>query len=143
MKEFFLIFKDFKTQNGAIGLPLILLASALITEIAVTLTLTSFLLTNSAADIKWSIGALSASQSGIEEGIMKVIRNKDFNGTSTISVGLATVSITITKDSPSTGKHTIMSLATIRQIQRKLEAVINVSSTTGQVEIQSIQEIAL
>lgn len=133
----------FRSQNGAIGLPLILLASALITEIAVTLTLTSFLLGNSTADIKWSIEALSASQSGIEEGIMNVIRNKDYSGASTISVGNATVSIITSSTYPSAGKDTITSLATIRQIKRKLEAVININSTTGQVEIQSIQEIAL
>ncbi|MFA5386694.1 MAG: hypothetical protein WC297_03455 [Candidatus Paceibacterota bacterium] len=137
-----------KENKGVAMLPLVLLIGGLITVIAITTTLTSYLLNHSSAAIKWSSEALAGAQTGVEDGIMKIIRNNSYSGDISLSVGNANVSITVLKDrdengTPIVGKDTITSLGVVRLSQRKLQAVVNIDATTGQVNIESIQEIAI
>ncbi|PIU99250.1 hypothetical protein COS59_00725 [Candidatus Wolfebacteria bacterium CG03_land_8_20_14_0_80_36_15] len=140
--------RDLKQNKGAAFLPVVLLISGLVTVIVAAIVLTSTLASTGSARTKWSAEALAISQAGIDDGIIKIIRNKNCPDASclssfTLSAGNGTTSVTIAKDTPSNGKHTVTSLAKVRVAQKKLQAIVNTNAITGQVEIESIQEVAL
>jgi len=134
---------NFRKNSGVAMLPLVLLIGGLITVIALTITLTSYLLNHSSAAIKWSSESLAGAQSGIEDGIMRIIRDNSYSGTSTLAIGNANITVTVDSNTPVSGKDTITSLGIVRSMQRKLQAVVNIDAITGQVNIESIQEIAI
>ena len=134
---------NFRKNSGVAMLPLVLLIGGLITVIAITITLTSSLSSHSSAAIKWSSEALAGAQAGVDDGIIKIIRNNSHSGTSTLAIGNANVTVSIDSNAPISGKGTIISCGVVRSSQRKLQAIVNIDAITGQVNIESIQEIAI
>jgi len=140
--------KYLKQNKGVAFLPIVLLVNGLAIIIITALVLIVTFVNNSNARTKWSTEALAIGQAGIDDGIIKIVRDKNCPDVScsssfTLSVGNGTASVTIAKDTPSNGKHTITSLGVVKGVQRKLQAIVNTNSTTGQVEIESIQEVAI
>jgi len=140
--------RDLKQNKGVAFLPVVLLISGLVTVIVTAIVLTSIFANTGGARTKWSIEALAIAQAGIDDGIIKIIRNKNCPDVScsaffTLPAGNGTASVTIAKDTPSNGKHTVTSLGKVRVAQKKLQAIVNTNAITGQVEIESIQEVAL
>ena len=81
-----------------------------------------------------------AAGSGIQDALLQLARNKDFNpGTYSIPLGSATTTVTITRDSPVAGKITILSTSTINRYEQRLRAIVSISTSTGQVDLISWQ----
>lgn len=135
--------KIFFKNNGVAILPLTLLISGLIIIISATIALTNYLLNYNSAVLKYSSEALAAAKSGIEDAIMKIIRNNNYSGSFTLTIGQANVNVTVLSNDPMAGKDTIISLAVVRSIQKKLKAIVNIDAMTTQVNIESIQEVAI
>lgn len=147
-KHFFL-----QDQAGFSAMPLILMTGGLIVQIAVTLTVSNFLLNNSEFGARLSSLALESAYSGINDAYLKIVRDKSFTSAGySLSVGGNSVDIVVCKDSPpptcaGAGYQRISAtgrtLNSGYELYRKLEAVVNVDSVTGEAILQSIGEVAL
>lgn len=126
-------------------------------EIVLTLSLVSYLLLQSGAGSKFSAEALVYAQAGIDDAIIKSIRNNVFTSgityqhTITIDiirqasvVACKDFEITdnvcdVTKSNP--GKIQVISSGRSFNKNRRLQAFINVDQNSGEVKIGPVQEI--
>ncbi len=146
-------------KKGIIALPTILLVSGIVLEISIALALISFFLLQSGAGVKFSLEALASAQGGIDDAIIRIVRNKDLGGLTAYSYTLtmdnrhqanivicknfkiANNSCDINQQNP--GKTDIISLGKVFGKNRRLEAFVNVNSATGEVKVESIREISI
>jgi len=154
--------KIFITQNsllktsGVAALPTILLIGGIIVEIGIAGAFISFLLSQSGFGAKLSAEAFAAAQSGIDDAMMRIVRDKNFyTGPAapyTLTVGNRSAQVIICKDFKTVssacdtindGKDEITSLGSALTKRRQLRAIVNVDNNTGEVRVESIQEIAL
>lgn len=144
-------------KKGVIALPTIILIGGIILEIVLTLSLVSYLLLQSGAGSKFSAEALVYAQAGIDDAIIKSIRNNVFTSgityqhTITIDiirqasvVACKDFEITdnvcdVTKSNP--GKIQVISSGRSFNKNRRLQAFINVDQNSGEVKIGPVQEI--
>lgn len=149
-----------KTNNGIVALPAVLLIGGIIVEIGVAGLLISYFLTQSNFGVKLSAQALATAQAGVQDATLKIIRDKNINYITSVSpyslaVGNQSAQVIICKDSKTVstpcddassvniGKHEITSLGIVQKKQRKIQAIINVNSVTGEIKIESTEEIAI
>lgn len=96
-----------------------------------------------------SAEALSAARSGIEDGLLRIVRNKNCPDVSCVSnysfaVGNTSVTVTICKDTCSgSGKHTIIAVGQSLYNRRKLVAVVETNAATGEVAIESVKDLPI
>ena len=142
-----------KNKKGIISLGITLLLGGIIIEIAVGIAIITYILNENNFGIKLSNQAFVAAESGIEEGLLRVIRD-DFSAGSIITIPLsnASASVIICEDSTgnseddcdngsaATGKTEIISVGTSLLRQRKIVSVLSVNSNTKQIAIESIKE---
>jgi len=149
---------NFHIKNkGMTALPLIILIGGIVLEIAITMALLAFYISESGAGARFSAEALSISQAGINDALMKIIRSPSFNtGASnpyylsfdngrTAQVIVCRNSRTVTNncDSWVSNGDEITSLGTVLNKNRRLRANVSINPTNGEVRIQSIKEIPL
>ena len=128
----------FNTNKNVFGiavLPTILLIGGLVVEIGIAGLFISYFLNSSGFGVKISEEALSAAKSGIDDAIIKIIRNKGSVVSSpyTINIGNNSAQISVIKDLPSVGKYEITSLGSAGLKRRRLQAIINVDNNISQV----------
>jgi len=145
--------------KGAAALLTVLMVGGIILEIGIAFLFITYYLGQSGFGVKLSAEALAAAQAGIEDGIIKILRDKTINYTTsgspyTLTVGSRSADVTICKDLKTvgtacdtstgmSGKHEITSLGKAFTKRRELRAILNVNNTTTEVQVESIQEIAL
>jgi predicted Zn-dependent protease len=138
-----------KTIRGIASLPAILLFGGIIIEIGIVSALLVYYLNNTLYANRLSDQALAAAQTGIEDGILKVVQDKTCPNASCpssyqIETTTGTATITICKDScAGTGKTEVISTGVALTKKHKLVATLSVSQTTGEVTIDEIREEAL
>ena len=122
-----------------------LFIGGIIVEIALAGAFISYYLSQSGFGVKMSAEALAAADAGVQDALIKIIRDKNFSSAGyNLTVGNRSANIVVCKDSCSgTGKHKITSTGTAMLKRRKIEAIVNVNSTTGEVKIESVQEMAI
>ncbi|MBI5401466.1 hypothetical protein HZB05_01395 [Candidatus Wolfebacteria bacterium] len=145
-------------KNGIVALPTIILISGIIMEIGVALALVVFLMSQSAAGAKYSAEALTMAQSGIADATIKVIRNNNLGSPSASSYTLTVDSLRKTDvvvckgylivdnacgATANAGKTQIISTGKAVNKNRRVQAFLNVNSTTGEIKTESISEISL
>jgi len=142
-------FSILKFSNGVSSLPLILILGGLITTMALGATLLIFLVNNANLGERASAEALATARSGIEDGILRVLRNKNCPDVScpasyNVVLDTWTAAVTICKDScDGIGKHTIISTSQVLTNQKKIKAILEADPKTGEVLIESITDMPL
>ena len=87
-------------MKAIVALPTILLIGGIIVEIAVAGVFIAYLLSQSGFGAKLSAEALAAAQAGIQEAMMKIVRDKNFSSSGyDIAVGSRAAHIIVCKDS--------------------------------------------
>jgi hypothetical protein len=143
-------------QRGAAAISTILIIGAIVAEVAIASLVASYLASQGGLGVRIVYNASFAAQSGIDDALIKITRNKDFTPPSlpyTISVGLASAQVTVCKEltassgscgAPSLASNTfdIISLGIYLTKQVRMRATIYVDPITGLVTIQSLQEIS-
>ncbi|MBI4159702.1 hypothetical protein HY504_00890 [Candidatus Wolfebacteria bacterium] len=146
-----------KSERGVSALVLTLLVGGIVMEIALTGLFIAHFLGQSGYGAKLSAEALGAARAGIEDGILKVVRNKNIDYGSSASpyaltVGARTATVSICKDTKTTaspcdtsqaGKNEVTAVGVAFTKQRKLRALLNVNSVTGEVRLEDLREIQL
>lgn len=138
-------YKRAMANNGQATLALVLLIGGIITLIGVSLVFLVGSFINSGYGFQSSSRAFAVASAGVDDAIMKLVRNKDFYAASPydVPVGNYNASVTVAKDTPVSGKTTIVSTATVGAYKRKVQAIVAIDSYTGQVHLVSWEELAL
>lgn len=133
------------SRSGVAALPTILLSSLIIMELVAAGILIAYLLNLSSLGVRRANETLAAAQAGVLDMEMRITRNKDLgNMTSSLSFSdNLLVNVTTTQDI--SGKYQIISTGSVKvggvtQFSRTLQATLNVNTSTGKVELQSLQE---
>ena len=138
--------KTATSQKGQVALPVILLISSVIVEIAIAGSFVSYFLSTGGLGSRLSQRAEAAAMSGIRDALIKITRNKEFGSTSysmdLIAPGLGdSVQILVSRDpQPQFYLYTITATGIAGSRQKKIEATVTVSRITGQVQLQSLVE---
>lgn len=136
--------KNYKTKNfrkGIAALITVLSLGGLIFTISMGSVLISFWANQNIKSIKDSNKAFYAAQSGLQDTLIKLERNKDFTGNFNLSInGTNDVSVVV---SFASNQATINSTSTLSQINKKLQAVIDIDTTTGLITPTSTIEQTL
>jgi len=129
-------------KKGIAALITVLSLGGLIFIISMGSALISFWANQNIKSIRDSNKAFYTAQSGLQDSLIKLERNKDFpSGNFTLSVyNTSDVSVSITNSS---GQATVNSTSTISQVNKKLQAVIDIDTTTGLITPTSTVEMAL
>jgi hypothetical protein len=145
-----LIFK----REAAAAITTILIIGIIVAEIAIAAAVASYFATQAELGLKAVYQASFAAQSGIDDALLKIIRNKSFNPTPnpyTLSLGQATAQVRVCIDKKTTsspcdtsapGIYEITSLGTFLNKQSRLRAIVYVDSSTGLATVNSIAEIS-
>lgn len=134
--------------SGQTALPLILMISAIIIEVAITGAFVSYFTSATALGERLSARALAAANLGIRDAEIKIVRNKDFLPTVnpyTLVSGEDGVEVDVTRatDNPNNIYiYTIEATGSASSRQKKLVATIVVDQTTGKISQQSVKEVS-
>jgi uncharacterized protein (UPF0333 family) len=126
-------------------LALVFLIGGIIVVIGVSLAFVVASFIASGYGFRLSNQALAIASGGINDAVIKLVRNKDYSAASPYSVpiGAYAASVTVTQNSPVSGQVTIVSAATVGSYTRKVKAVVAVDSSSGQVQLVSWDQLAL
>ncbi len=132
-------------SRGIVALPAILIIGGIIVEIGLAGILVAYLVSQSGFGVKMSAEAMAAAQAGVNDAIMKVVRDKNFftGASTTLAVGDRSAEVSVSFNNPLAGKTTVFSIGSAFNKKRKLKALLNVNSITGEVKIESIEETPL
>jgi len=136
-------------MKGTAFLPIVLVVGAVVIEFVVAGAFLIYYLNSSNFGVRLSAEAFEAASAGIEDALIKIVRNKncpDVNCVSsyTLEVGNRSAVVTICKDTcAGNGTHQITSVGRALTRRRQLVAVVETNSITGEVRIISIKEVAL
>jgi hypothetical protein len=138
----------YKIQNtrykfrGVAALITVLSLGGLIMTISMGMAIVSYWANQNIKSIRDSNKAFYAAYSGLQDTLIKLERNKDFpSGSFNLSLyNTNDVSINLTNSS---GQATVNATSTIGTVNKKLQAVINVDTTTGLVTPTSTVEVSI
>ena len=117
--------------------------------VGTTLAFLAITFLNSSFGYQAANRAVGVANGGVYDAILLLMRNKGFSDTgycvpaTTIPCPAGYATVVVTQDSPSTGKVTVTSEATVSRYRRKVQAILSVSSSTGAVEFLSWQLLSL
>ncbi|MBN2197715.1 hypothetical protein JW698_00745 [Candidatus Wolfebacteria bacterium] len=143
----FFVFKSGSLDPGAITLLSLLLIGSLIAEIGVVGAFVSYFLGQSGFGIKVSEEALAAAYAGVQDALIRIIRDKNFNPNPNpyiLIIDNSSAQITICKDICA-GANTfqIDSLGASFNKRRQVRTIIQVSPVSGEINMESQEEIVI
>lgn len=135
-------------KSGVATLPVILLISGIVIELAIAGVVVSALLSNTVFSSRLTAEALSAARAGAQDAIVKIMRYKNCNASScggsvpyTITFGSRTADVSLVDNGDST--LTVSSVGTASTRKKKIEAVVGVDPSSGKINVLSFEEIPL
>lgn len=136
-------------KKGFSALPTILIISMIIMEVSVVAVILANTFNNTRFGERLSSEAYGAARSGVQDGILRVIRIKDCPtdpnpgcpSSYTFTAGSRQADVSIADEG--NGVIVVGSIGRASLRSRKIEATLGVSSSTGEVLIQSLKEVAL
>lgn len=130
--------------NGQATLALVFLIGGIILVVGVSsaFVVTSFI--TSGYGFQSASRAAMVANAGIDDALIKLIRNKDFSSPTPyqLPVGEYSASVTVVQNYPAAGKVTITSTAAVRAHQRKVQAIAAVDAASGEVQLVSWEQLA-
>ncbi|MBI1839209.1 MAG: hypothetical protein HYR95_02885 [Candidatus Colwellbacteria bacterium] len=146
-----------RSNKGAVTLPVILLISGIVMEIAIAGVVVAAVISNTIFNSRLAAEALVAARAGAQDAIMKVVRNKNFSaagaGYNLPNIGdRASAQVVVCKDlttstvlcdTSSPGLDEITSTGSALTRKKKMRAIIGVDSISGKVNVVSFKEVPL
>lgn len=134
-------------RRGIAVLPVMILIGAIIVEIAIVGGILAFYGSTSNLAIRASQEALFTARSGVEDALIKIVRNKGFTAATPYAVsvnsGIATTtaSITVIVSSTNAAQKIIVATSSVMNRTKTVQAVVNIDSVSGKVDIVSFGEV--
>ena len=129
-------------NKGIAAIPTVIIFGGIIAEIAIATTFLSLAFTNTSLGLRLSAEAFGAAQSGVEDAVLRLARDRNYQNISgySLAVGRATATITITQGSPSANQATILSTGTSFRRKRAVRAIVTIDDVSGVVSLVSLKE---
>lgn len=123
-------------------LPLVLVVGTVMIEFGIALSFVIYMANLSSYGNRLSNEAFLAARSGVNDAILRIIRDKNFSSTGySLTIGRGTATIVVESGQPSTNQDRITSTGTVLIRQKKLQAIVGIDPNNSSVEIISMQEI--
>jgi len=137
------MFKNLKFRKGVAALVTVLSLGSLIFIVSLATTVLAFWAIKNIDATQKSLKAYYAAYSGVQDALIKLERNKDFKTIENfeLSVNSANVSVSVSNDLD--GHATTTSTAVLGQINKKLQTVTDIDTTTGLIIPTSTTELTL
>ena len=137
------MFKNLKFRKGVAALVTVLSLGSLIFIVSLATTVLAFWAIKNIDATQKSLKAYYAAYSGVQDALIKLERNKDFETIENfeLSVNSANVSVSVSNDLD--GHATTTSTAVLGQISKKLQTVTDIDTTTGLITPTSTTELTL
>jgi len=133
--------KKLKFQKGIAALITILTLGGIIFVVSLTTSLLAFWQGQNADSIKKSTQAYYAAYSGLQDALIKLERDQNFSGSFNLSVNTSNdTSVSVSNTGSSA---TITVTASKGDLQKKMETVVDIDSTTGLITPTSTAELTL
>ena len=129
-------------RRGQTLLTLVLLIGGILVTVAAVLIVLVIALTSAGYGFRAGQSAMALAMGGIEDAMVQLVRNGQFASAGyvvTTSAGSATV--TVTQNSPSAGYITVLSIASVSNVTRKLNALFAENASTTQVNLISVTQV--
>lgn len=132
-------------RKGQAALSFVFLIGIITLSIGVTVALLAASFLNSGYGFQSANKAMALASAGAEDALMRLARNKDFSSVSPYSVPVNSdsASVTVNQNSPLSGQAKIISTATSFFQQKKIQVIVSINSTTGEISVMSWQPLAL
>lgn len=130
------------SYRGQAVLSTVFLIGGIIILVGLGLAVLASSFINSTYGFQAALRAQAVASSGIHDGLMQLVRNKDFADVVgyTVPLGADSAAVTVTQNAPATGEATIYSTATVSQRRRAIKVVVSIDSTYGRVTVVSWQQ---
>jgi len=130
-----------KSYKGVAALITVLSLGGLIFTISMGTAIVSFWANQNIKSIRDSNKAFYVAQSGLQDSLIKLERNKDFTGNFNLSVNVT--NDVYTNVTFSSSQATITSTSTVSSINKKLQTIVDIDATTGLITPTSTTELTL
>ncbi len=138
------MFKNLKFRRGVAALVTILSLGTLIFIISLSTAVVTFWGVKNIDSSQKSLKAFYAAYSGIQDALIKLERNKDYFYTySTFKLSVNGTDDVTVSGSYVGGQATITATSTLGQINKKLQTITDIDTTTGLITPTSTEELAL
>ncbi|AKM78744.1 MAG: hypothetical protein UY31_C0011G0006 [Candidatus Wolfebacteria bacterium GW2011_GWE1_48_7] len=147
--------------RGIVALPLMLLISGVVLEMTIAATLIVFYLLQGSVGTRSAAEALTTAQSGINDALIQLARKTNFGSAYTVTIDSQhTAQVTVCNKGRKTtgcsalggcdytnasdmGKVEITALGTVKGRNRCVRVVYRIDTETGEIKLESSQEVAL
>ncbi len=131
------------TRRAQAVLSLVFLIGGIITFVSVTLAFITLSFINASSGFEKANRALAVAAAGTSDALLRLTRNKDFVSATpyTVPVDSFSASVTVAPNTPILGEATIVSAAIVSFYERRVQAVVSVTPSTGEVQVVSLGEI--
>jgi len=135
------MFKNPKFKKGIVALVTVLSLGTLIFTVSLATTVLSFWAIKNMDVNKKILKSYYAAYSGAQDALIKLERNKDFSGDFNLSINSTNdVSVSVSN----TGSQaTITVTSALGQVNKKLQTVSDINSTTGLITPTSTEELTI
>ena len=135
------MFKNLKFRKGIAALVTVLSLGTLIFTVSLATTVLAFWGIKNMDVNKKILKSYYAAYSGVQDALIKLERNKDFSGDFNLSINATNdVSVSVSN----TGSQaTITVTSALGQINKKIQTVSDIDSTTGLITPTSTMELTL
>ena len=135
-------------RDGAAALPTMLVISSVIMEIAIAGAFLAFVFVRSGLAARINAEAVTVARAGVQDALLRLVRDKSASSAGySLSVGSYSTTVIITNPSDCTsgvaGKVCITSESTVLTRRKKFQAITAADSTTGEVRVISLSEVAI
>jgi len=129
-------------NRGATLLPLVIMIGLVIVELGVAMAFVVYLSNLSSYGTRLAQEALFGARSGIDDAILKIIRDKNFSSAGyALTVGRVNVWVVVEQNQPLTNQDRITSTGTVLLRQKQYQAIVSVDPQTLVVSLVSLTEI--
>jgi hypothetical protein len=140
--------RKIKSKRAIAALPTLLVIGGAIVDIGIIVAAGIYFLTSADFGVRLSAEALAAAKSGIQDGVMRLSRDKNLliPSYSLVVGGRSSVEVTICADTPQcggSGHHLVSAVGKSFTKRRKMEAILKVNANTGGIVLESLKEAPL
>ncbi len=139
--------------RGQAALSLIFLIGGIVILVGVTLAFVALTFLNASYGFQAANRAQGAALAGIHDALLQLARNKDFSDTgycvpadNLLASGYCPdgdALVVVTQNSPAAGQAIVTADAFVRSYRRKMQAAVSIATSTGAINVISIQTLSL
>ncbi len=130
-------------RKGIVVIPTVLLLGGLLTVITLTGSLVVYLLSRNNYGLRLSSDALSASKTGLQDGILRLIRDSSWTpsgGYDPIGNGRSQVRINVVLNTSDVLQKEVIAIGCAQARYRQLRALVEINKNTGELKVLSTEE---